>query len=30
VGDFRVIVRFYADRLVILVIEVGNRREVYR
>jgi mRNA interferase RelE/StbE len=30
VGDFRVIVRFQADRMVILIIEVGNRREVYR
>ncbi len=30
VGDWRVIVRFENDRLVILVIEVGHRREVYR
>ena len=30
VGDWRVIVRFEDDRLVIFVIEVGHRREVYR
>jgi mRNA interferase RelE/StbE len=30
VGDFRVIVQFEDQRLSILVIEVGNRREVYR
>ena len=30
VGDWRVIVRFEDGRLVIFVIEVGHRREVYR
>lgn len=30
VGDWRVIVRFEDDRLVIFVIEVVHRREVYR
>lgn len=30
VGDYRVICRIEDDRLVVLVIRVGNRREVYR
>lgn len=30
VGDWRIIVSFDDGRLVILVIEVGHRREVYR
>lgn len=30
VGDIRIIVRLEYDVLVILVVEVGNRREVYR
>jgi mRNA interferase RelE/StbE len=30
VGDIRIIVRFEFDRLVVLVVEIGNRREVYR
>lgn len=30
VGDHRIIVKFYKSRLVVLVIEVGHRREVYR
>lgn len=29
-GDWRVIVRFENQRVVILVIEIGHRREVYR
>ncbi len=30
VGDFRIIAQFEDDRLVILVIAIGHRREVYR
>jgi mRNA interferase RelE/StbE len=30
VGDYRLIVKFISSRLVVLVIEIGNRREVYR
>lgn len=30
VGDIRIIVRLEYDQLVVLVLEVGNRREVYR
>jgi len=30
VGDFRVLVRFEEDRLVVLVVNVGHRKEVYR
>jgi mRNA interferase RelE/StbE len=30
VGDYRLIVKFINSRLVVLVIEIGNRREVYR
>jgi mRNA interferase RelE/StbE len=30
VGDYRVIVRFRDSQLIVLVVEVGNRREVYR
>lgn len=30
VGDWRVIVRFDDGRLIIFVIEIGHRREVYR
>lgn len=30
VGDYRIIVKFYNDSLVVLVIRVGHRREVYR
>lgn len=30
VGDWRIIARFENQRLVILVIEIGHRREVYR
>jgi mRNA interferase RelE/StbE len=30
VGDWRVLARIEDQRLVILVIEVGNRREIYR
>jgi len=30
VGDIRIIVRLEYDVLVVLVLEVGNRREVYR
>jgi mRNA interferase RelE/StbE len=30
VGDYRVIARIEDDRLVVLVLRVGHRREVYR
>lgn len=30
VGDIRIIVRFEYDQLVVLVVEIGNRREIYR
>ncbi|TGQ42618.1 type II toxin-antitoxin system RelE/ParE family toxin [Mesorhizobium sp. M00.F.Ca.ET.216.01.1.1] len=30
VGEYRIIVQFQDSRLVVLVVEVGNRREVYR
>lgn len=30
VGDYRIIYAIYDDRLVVLVIDVGQRREVYR
>lgn len=30
VGDYRIVVKFYKSRLVVLVIEIGHRREVYR
>ena len=30
VGNFRVLVRIEDDRLVVLVIHVGDRREIYR
>jgi mRNA interferase RelE/StbE len=30
VGDFRVIVRIQDERVTVLVLELGNRREVYR
>ena len=30
VGDYRIIYTIYDDRLVVLVIDVGHRREVYR
>ena len=30
VGDFRIIVQFQDNHLTILVVEVGDRREVYR
>ena len=30
VGDYRVIYRVEDDRLVVLVVKVGHRREVYR
>ncbi|ESY68499.1 type II toxin-antitoxin system RelE/ParE family toxin [Mesorhizobium sp. B283B1A] len=30
VGDYRIIAQFHDSRLVVLVVEVGNRREVYR
>ncbi|WP_352955334.1 type II toxin-antitoxin system RelE/ParE family toxin [Mesorhizobium sp. M1322] len=30
VGDYRIIAQFEDSRLVVLVVEVGNRREVYR
>jgi mRNA interferase RelE/StbE len=30
VGDYRLIARIEDDRLVILVIKVGHRRDVYR
>ncbi|TIM47652.1 MAG: type II toxin-antitoxin system RelE/ParE family toxin [Mesorhizobium sp.] len=30
VGDYRIIAQFEDSRFVVLVVEVGNRREVYR
>jgi mRNA interferase RelE/StbE len=30
VGDHQIIVQFWDSRLVVLVVEIGNRREVYR
>ena len=30
VGDYRIIYRIHNDRLLILVVRVGNRRDVYR
>jgi mRNA interferase RelE/StbE len=30
VGDYRVLYRIFDDRLVVLVIRIGHRREVYR
>lgn len=30
VGDFRIIVRFFDERMEILVIEAGHRSEIYR
>ncbi len=30
IGDYRIIVKFYRNRLVVLVIEVGHRSEIYR
>ena len=30
VGDLRIVAKFYDDRLVILIVDVGNRREIYR
>lgn len=30
VGDFRIVVRFEDERLVVLVVRVAHRREVYR
>ncbi|MEQ1771517.1 MAG: type II toxin-antitoxin system RelE/ParE family toxin [Devosia sp.] len=30
VGDIRILARLEYDRLVVFVVEVGNRREVYR
>jgi mRNA interferase RelE/StbE len=30
VGDYRIIAEIYADRLVIIVIEIGHRRNIYK
>lgn len=30
VGDFRIIVRFEDERMIVLVVAVGNRRDIYR
>ena len=30
VGDYRIIYTIHDDRLIVLVIDVGHRREVYR
>lgn len=30
VGDFRILCRIEDDRLIVLVVAIGNRREVYR
>jgi mRNA interferase RelE/StbE len=30
VGDFRVLYKIEDDRLIVIVIDIGNRRDVYR
>jgi len=30
VGDFRIIYRIYKNELIVLVIDIGHRREIYR
>jgi len=30
VGDYRIIARIEDDRVVVLVIQIGHRREIYR
>jgi mRNA interferase RelE/StbE len=30
VGDFRVLYAIFDDRMVVLIVDVGNRREIYR
>jgi mRNA interferase RelE/StbE len=30
VGDIRILVRLEYDRLIVLVVEIGNRRDIYR
>lgn len=30
VGDYRIIAEFQDERLIVLVMKIGNRREVYR
>jgi mRNA interferase RelE/StbE len=30
VGDYRILARLEHDRLVVYVVEIGNRREIYR
>ncbi len=30
VGDYRIVVKFFHGRLVVFVIHIGHRREVYR
>jgi mRNA interferase RelE/StbE len=30
VGDYRIIYQIYDDRLVVLVVDVGHRRDIYR
>lgn len=30
VGDYRILYRIEDDRLIVIVIDVGNRRDVYR
>ncbi len=30
VGDYRVIYTIYDDRLLVLIIDIGHRREIYR
>ena len=29
-GDYRIVYELYDDRLLVLVIQIGHRREVYR
>ena len=30
IGDYRVIARIYDDRILILVVRIGHRRDIYR